>query len=76
MKKTVTTTELAERLTAVLEEVASNGEEIVITSDGRAFVKVVPVTDRPSRTLESLRRSGRILGDIEESTADEWDINR
>lgn len=76
MAKSITATELATHLADVLGDMAKNGEEIVVTSDGHAIMKMVPLTERPPRTLESLRSSLHILGDIEESTEQEWDEER
>ncbi|HYC88015.1 MAG TPA: hypothetical protein VEO54_02290 [Thermoanaerobaculia bacterium] len=54
----------------ILEDVKTN-DEIVIMQDGRAVARVVPiVVPKVRMTLEELRKSGRILGDIMES---EWD---
>lgn len=76
MAKTVTAAELQERWPAVLEELEENGEEVLITNHGRPVARVVAVDAPPAATLESLRLSGRIIGDIEESTGDEWDEER
>lgn len=76
MAKTVTAEELATNLDGVIEELQKTGEEVVISKNGWPMAKMVPATTQFPRTLESLRESGSILGDIEESTADEWGKER
>lgn len=51
-------------------------EELVVTRDGEPIARVVPI-DRPRRrlTLEELRGSIRIVGDIMEPV-DEWDVEK
>lgn len=54
----------------ILEDVKRN-DEVVIMQDGRAVARVVPIPIPKVRmTLEELRNSARIVGDIMES---EWD---
>jgi antitoxin (DNA-binding transcriptional repressor) of toxin-antitoxin stability system len=57
-------------LNDILEDVKRN-DEVLIMQDGRAVARVVPIpVPKVRMTLEELRDSARILGDIMES---EWD---
>lgn len=54
----------------ILEDINRN-DEVVILHDGRAVARVVPIpVPKVRMTLEELRESTRIVGDIMES---EWD---
>jgi antitoxin (DNA-binding transcriptional repressor) of toxin-antitoxin stability system len=54
----------------ILEDVKRN-DEVLIMQDGRAVARVVPIpVPKVRMTLEELRNSARIVGDIMES---EWD---
>lgn len=72
MEKTISADEVQTHLLELLEEHA----EFVITKDGAPVARVVPI-DEPRRhmTLEELRGSIRIVGDIMEPV-DEWDVER
>lgn len=74
MAKTVPTLEFEAHCLALLDEVAETRQEVVVTKDGQPLAKVVPLTARPARSLESLRGSVTILGDIVSPIDDvEWD---
>lgn len=61
------------QLDDILEDVKRN-DEVLIMQDGRAVARVVPIpAPKVGMTLEELRNSGRIVGDIMES---EWDERR
>ena len=65
--------------TALLEEVQKGHEEVVVTKDGQPIAKVVPIgvmAERRLRSLEELRGSVTILGDIVEPLDDEWDAEK
>ena len=72
MAKSVTADEARTHLLDLLNE----HTEFVITKDGEPVARVVPI-EEPRRllTLEELRASGRIVGDIMEPV-DEWDIEK
>ncbi len=76
MSKTVPTTEFEANCLALLDEVAEKQEEVVVTKDGKPLAKVVPASFRATRSLESLRGSGRIVGDILAPLDDEWNATR
>jgi prevent-host-death family protein len=71
MSKTVAVTDVD--LATLIDEIAKTHEEIVITKDGTPVVRLVPATERRIVTLEDLRQSGKVLGDIEEPILGEWD---
>ncbi len=68
--------EFAERLMALMEEVASSGEEIVVTRDGEPLVRVVREERSEARRgkIERPDISGMVLemGDIESPIDVEW----
>jgi len=83
MAKTVAADEFEAHSLALLEEVAQKREELLIVDDGRPLARVVPIgwpetrtadVPRRRRTLEELRGSVTILGDIVEPLEDEWDV--
>ena len=61
-------------LEAILDEVVETHGEIVLTRDGKPVAKVIPLQSSEERTLESLRGSITILGDIVEPLDVEWDV--
>ncbi len=72
MAKTISAHEVQTHLLDLLEE----HTEFVITKDGEPVARVVPITEpRRRMTLEELRSSIRIVGDIMEPV-DEWDVER
>jgi antitoxin (DNA-binding transcriptional repressor) of toxin-antitoxin stability system len=63
----------------ILEDVQKHHVEVVVTRDGEPIAKVVPMggpARRRFRTLEELRHSGRIIGDIMEPVDEEWDVEK
>ena len=73
MSKTVAAAEFQTHSLELLEEVAENQEELVVLKDGKPIGKLVPMPGAKKRSLESLRGSVTILGDIVEPLDDEWD---
>lgn len=72
MAKSVPTDEVQTHLLDLLKE----HTEFVITKDGEPVARVVPIAEPRRRlTLEELRRSGRVVGDILEPV-DEWDVEK
>ena len=63
----------------LFEEVRKHHHEVIVTHDGEPIAKVVPIPEPPRRrfrTLEELRQSGRVVGDIMEPLDDEWDVEK
>ncbi|MFL6248078.1 MAG: type II toxin-antitoxin system Phd/YefM family antitoxin [Thermoanaerobaculia bacterium] len=77
MSKTVAAAEFQAHSLELLEEVAAKQEEsLIVMKDGKTLAKVVPVQERPRKSLEQMRAEGvKILGDIIEPIA-EWDMTR
>lgn len=72
MTKTVAVGDV--ELSDVLADVKKR-TEVVLTEDGRPVARVIPIeNEERMRTLEEMRGSVRILGDIVEPIADEWDV--
>lgn len=72
MSKSIPVAELAANLDALLDEVAQKQEEVVVTKDGRAVARVVPIADEMRGPMYG---TIRFLDDIVEST-ETWDCDR
>ena len=70
MIKTVEESEFAEQATALLHEVTANGDEVLVTRDGKIIARVVPA----ERQQGPMHGRAKIVGDIEEPIDVEWDI--
>jgi len=66
MTKTLLASEVAQNFDAVLDSVAENGDEVLVEKGGRVVARLVPTPKREGRTLEQMRGSVTILGDIVE----------
>jgi antitoxin (DNA-binding transcriptional repressor) of toxin-antitoxin stability system len=76
MSKTVAAAEFQEHPLDLLEEAAEKQEELLILKDGKPLGTFVPSPDLPiRRSLEALRGSVAILGDIMEPLG-EWDLTK
>jgi len=64
MTKTLPAAEVAQNFEAVLDSVAENGDEVLVEKGGRVVARLVPTEKREHRTLEQMRGSVTILGDI------------
>ena len=74
MTRTVAVADFEAHSLELLDEVATTQEEIVVTKEGKPVAKLVPLSTRRRRTLEELRGSVTILGDIVEPLDEEWDV--
>jgi prevent-host-death family protein len=79
MSKTIAVEEFRAHPIEVLERVAEDQEELIVLDNGKPLAKVVPMTqthppNRRPRTLEELRGSVKIFGDIVEPLDDEWEV--
>lgn len=70
MAKTVTTNDLTEHLTTVLDEIAGGSEEITVTDHGLTVAKVIPLERLPRNALIG---SLTFEGDITEPLDEDWD---
>lgn len=57
----------------LMDQVAETGEEIIITKNGIPVSKLVPYRHRPKTLFGRDRDNVRILGDILEPVAVEWE---
>ena len=80
MSKTVSVANFAANVDAVLAEIAEKQEEVVVMRDGRPVARVVPIASQIAnqrrRTLERLRGSVTVFGDIVGPLDEEWDANK
>jgi prevent-host-death family protein len=77
--KTVPAGKFKQHCLALLDEVGSSGEAIVVTKRGKAVAQLMPVSaERPEDWRGALRTQGRIVGDLVASATapDEWDALR
>ena len=57
----------------LMEQVKAEGIELVITKRGRPIAKLVPIEERKDSPFGWMKGTGRIVGEIVESTPDEWE---
>ncbi len=75
--KSVAEAEFEPKFIALIEEVVSSGDEVVVTKDGKPVAKLVPFeTAFLPLTLDQLRDSVTILGDIVAPLDEPWDAER
>lgn len=72
MSKSVSAGDLAANIDALLDEVAQTQEEVIVTKDGRAVARVVPIADEMRGPMYG---TIRFLDDIVEST-ETWDCDQ
>lgn len=76
MSKSVAEKEAREHLVELIDEVNETREEVLVTRDGKTVARLVPpipLDELRRPTLQQLRGSVKILGDIVEPLEDEWD---
>jgi prevent-host-death family protein len=75
MTKTVAIEKTA--LSEIVDELHAD-DEVVVTRHGQPVAKVIGIHShvRRFRTLEELRKSGRVVGDILEPLDEEWDVEK
>lgn len=66
MSKTISITELGENFAALVDEAAERHEEVVVTKDGAAVAKVVPIEQARNDRRGPMYGTVTILGDIVE----------
>jgi len=62
--KTIPAGEFKVRCLAIMDEVASKREAIIITKRGKPVAKLVPVSQEKDEIFGFLKGKGKILGDI------------
>jgi antitoxin (DNA-binding transcriptional repressor) of toxin-antitoxin stability system len=63
MTKTISAEQFEQNVRTFLDAV-QQGDEVIIERDGRSVARMVPTQRRPRRSLEEMRGSVKILGDI------------
>ena len=73
--KTVSKTALQASLLEYFQTVETTGEDLVVTSDGRPVLKIVPYKQALTvdEAFADVRGKIRYHGDLLESTTDEWE---
>jgi len=74
MTKILSATEVAQSFDALLDDVAKNGDEVLVERNGRVVARLVP-SGSEDITLESMRGRLQILGDIVEPLDEPWEAN-
>ena len=75
MTKTLPVAEVAQNFEAVLDSAAENGDEVLVEKEGRVVARLVPTPKSGGRTLEQMRGSVTILGDIVAPLDEPWDAD-
>lgn len=73
MARTVKAAEFKQTCLALMDEVASRGQPIVITKRGRAVAKLVPVSDSRPQALGCLKDAIEVIDD--DFTLPDWTVN-
>ena len=73
--RTISAGEFKDRCSALIDEVAETGEEILITKDGTPVWRLVPVENQKRSILGLYRDQVRIVGDIMSPAvpAEDWE---
>ena len=70
--RTIKASEFKAKCLKLMDEVAENGEEIVITKNGRPVSRLLPYRENTEMAFGRNRENIRILGDIVEPMPAEW----
>jgi prevent-host-death family protein len=73
MTKTMKASECKAKFLGVLDEVASKGERVIVTKNGKPVAEIVPFAEKPKSLRGALKGSITILGDLDEPLAVEWE---
>ena len=74
--RTIKASEFKARCLKLMDEVAENGEDIVITKNGRPTARLVAYRERPKTWFGADRGKLEILGDITSPTDVEWEAEQ
>lgn len=71
---TVSKSHLKARMLEYFRAVEQTGEELIVTSDGRPVLKIVPFSASADveRVFADIRGALSFLGDVDEPTESEW----
>lgn len=71
--KTVTASELKNRVAKILRDVSRTGEPVIVTRRGRPIAQLQRVQDKqPRKRLGAMQGTAIIVGDIVSPVFDEW----
>jgi prevent-host-death family protein len=76
MKRQIAAGKFKATCLALLDEVQSGRQEIVITKRGKAVAKLVPVGEKAPEIFGRMKGSIEILGDIVSPIGEIWDAER
>lgn len=77
MTKSVPQAEFQNQFDELLDEVVDRGDEVLVTRNGKPVAKLARfVTPFRARSLEELRGSGKVVGDIVAPLDEEWDAEK
>lgn len=65
--------EFKARCLRLMDEVATSGDEIVITKNGKPVSRLVPYEQRPETLFGVMRDNVRVVGDLIEPVDVEWE---
>lgn len=76
--KTMSAADFKAKCLSLMDEVAAQRREIVITKRGKPVAKLVPVETKPRSIFGCMAGTAQILGDIIEPAVDpgEWEVNQ
>ena len=76
MERVVKAAEFKARCLALMDQVASSGNAIVITKRGRPVAQLAPIRVRPSTLYGFFKGRMRITGDIVSPVKVDWEVLR
>ena len=75
-QRLISKSQLKAKMLEHFRDVERTGEELVVTSNGKPVLKIVPYSDHRSAesVFEDIRGNASWVGDLDEPTIDEWEI--
>lgn len=73
--RTMKASEFKAKCLKLMDEVAANGESIVVTKNGKPVSRLVPYRQRPETLFGATRGSIEVVGDLIEPVDVEWEAN-
>ena len=73
MSKIVKASEFKAKCLALIDEVASTGEPVIVTKNGKPLAELVPLKPKQKRSPFGIWKDGKITGDIISPIDVEWD---
>ena len=74
--KTVKASEFKAKCLSLMDEVASTGEEIIVTKNGKPVSKMVPVRTRPKVVYGLHKGMWKLKDDLVDPLDEDWDADR